>query len=394
MRFAPGVHFDVELVAESEAGDVRRIGLEAELLLGELDETGGGGLREAAVGAQTHVKRERHAGQAVLLHLFDRYGRGGAEHGEVVEDPPKVDEKRGHLRVGRHDGLADPDQKARDVERHQNEDGLGDAPVDVFLVDRHALGGDVELPLVREDERDGRREENVPGEHRFVDGAEEGIAVAALQDLIGERGVHHVRNDVGEDGRRRSVDHVDVREHVGQGRAEKDEARQPVQEVEHGVEEAEPLRKAQPLAEEGIVEAEDLNHSARPADALPDVRRKRFRREARGDGLRDEGGLPSEAVELERRVRVFRYGFYGDAADLHEGRAAHDGARAAEHHGVPGVVALLNEVVKERILDRHRALEVQVLLKGIGRIEVMRRLHERDVAVLDEPAHRRGEEVA
>ena len=50
--------------------------------------------------------------------------------------------------------------------------------------------------------------------------------------------------------------------------------------------------------------------------------------------------------------------------------------------------------MKERILDRHRPLEVEVLLEGIGRIEVVRRLHERDLLVLDEPADGGRQKVA
>ena len=337
---------------------------------------------------------ERHAREAVLLHLFHGDRGGSAEDDEVVENPAEVDEEGRDLRVGGDDRLVDADGEPREIERDQNEDGLGDPPVDVLFVDRHPLGRDVELPFVREDEGDGRRKKDVPGEHRFVDGPEEGIAVAPLQDLVRDGRVHHVRNHVGEDGRGRRVDDVDVGEHVGQRRGEKHQTRQSVQKVHHRVEETEALRKREALPREGVVQAEDLNHSSSPADALAHVRRERFGRKARSDGLRDEGRLPAEAVELQGRVGVFRHGFHRDPADLHERGAAHDGARAAEHHGVPGVVPLLNKVVKERIFNRHRPLEVKVLLEGVGRIEVVRRLHERDLLVLHKPADGGRQKVA
>ena len=50
---------------------------------------------------------------------------------------------------------------------------------------------------------------------------------------------------------------------------------------------------------------------------------------------------------------VFRYRFDGNAADFIERAAANDRAGAAEHRGVPGVVAFLNKVMKKRVFNRH-----------------------------------------
>ncbi|KAG1305486.1 hypothetical protein G6F63_016595 [Rhizopus arrhizus] len=44
--------------------------------------------------------------------------------------------------------------------------------------------------------------------------------------------------------------------------------------MQHGVGIAEALEQAQPLAQQWVVDAEDLHHAARPADALVDVRAK------------------------------------------------------------------------------------------------------------------------
>ena len=42
-----------------------------------------------------------------------------------------------------------------------------------------------------------------------------------------------------------------------------------------------------------------------------------------------------------------------DAAEFIERAAANDRAGAAEHRGVPGVVAFLNKVMKKRVFNRH-----------------------------------------
>ena len=93
-------------------------------------------------------------------------------------------------------------------------------------------------------------------------------------------------------------------------------------------------------------------------------------------------------------MRVFGHGFDGNAAHFIQSCAAHDGRRPAEHGGIPRVVALLNEVVKERIFNRQTPVEMHILLERIRRIKVMRRLHERNLRILDEPAHGREEKVA
>ena len=74
--------------------------------------------------------------------------------------------------------------------------------------------------------------------------------------------------------------------------------------------------------------------------------------------------------------------------------APDDRAGAAKERRVPGVVAALNEDVKERVFLRNRVREAEVALVGRGRIEVVRRLHERDLAVAEHPSHGVGEEGA
>ena len=63
-----------------------------------------------------------------------------------------------------------------------------------------------------------------------------------------------------------------------------------MQEVEHRVEETQTLRQREASSEKRIVQTENLNHAARPADALPDVS---------GHCTVNEGGRPAAAIEFE-----------------------------------------------------------------------------------------------
>ena len=87
-------------------------------------------------------------------------------------------------------------------------------------------------------------------------------------------------------------------------------------------------------------------------------------------------------------MRVFGHRFHGNAANFFQSAAAHHSVGAAEHDRVPSIVAFLNVVVKERVLERHGAVEMQVLFKRIGRVKVMRRLHQGNLLVMHEPADR------
>ena len=149
-----------------------------------------------------------------------------------------------------------------------------------------------------------------------------------------------------------------------------------MQKVQHGVEKAQALRQGEAAPQKRIIQAENLNHAAGPADALPDVGGERIGCEPRGKRRFRKDGIPAAAVKFQRRVSVFRDGFNGNPAHFFQGAPADDGVGAAEHHGVPGVVSLLDEVVEKAVFVRERPRQMQVFLKGVGRIKVMRRLHE------------------
>ena len=157
VRFASGRNFNEELVPFGEVLERFGIDFETEVLLREFAKPRGERVGKLFPASHADADVERHAREAVLLHLFHGDRGGSAEDDEVVENPAEVDEEGRDLRVGGDDRLVDADGEPREIERDQNEDGLRDSPVDVLLVDRHALGRDVELPFVREDEGDGRR---------------------------------------------------------------------------------------------------------------------------------------------------------------------------------------------------------------------------------------------
>ena len=79
---------------------------------------------------------------------------------------------------------------------------------------------------------------------------------------------------------------------------------------------------------------------------------------------------------------VLGHRFHSNAADFFQCFTAHDGTGAAEHRCVPCVIALLNEVMEERVLIRNILFEMQVLFKRVLRVKVMRRLHQSDFLVL------------
>ena len=65
-------------------------------------------------------------------------------------------------------------------------------------------------------------------------------------------------------------------------------------------------------------------------------------------------------------MRVFGDGFYRDATDFIERSSPEDGAGAAEEGGVPEVVAVLHDAVKEFTLVGNDAELFQVSLEGVG----------------------------
>ena len=209
----------------------------------------------------------------------------------------------------------------------------------------------------------------------------------ALDAGIGDIGKDEVRQCVGQNGGPVAGNVGVIEKQIDQRRGEEDEARHRVEEMAHGVEVAEPLREGESGSEERIVGAQYLNHTARPANALADVRGEALRRESRGLRNIDVGRIPLMHLHAQSGVRVFRDGLDGDAADLVECFAAQHGAGTAKEGRVPEVVAVLDDSVKKLAFVGNDAELPEIALKGIGRIKVVRSLHHGEPAVTHKPAH-------
>ena len=213
------------------------------------------------------------------------------------------------------------------------------------------------------------------------------MAEAPLDGRVGDAGDEDVRQRIGHDQQGLGLEDLRAEEQVGQRRGEEHQARQAVEEVQHGVEVAQPLAELEPLAQQGVVGTEDLRHAARPADTLADMPGQALGGQAGGLRQRQVGGVVAQAVELEGGMGVLGDGLHGDAANFLQRAALDDGAGAAEEGGVPQVVAVLHQAVEQLALVGYRTEGIEVLLEGVRREEEVRRLQHRQLGVAQEPAH-------
>ena len=181
---------------------------------------------------------------------------------------------------------------------------------------------------------------------------------------------------------------------VRHGCGQEDEPRDAGEEVQHRAEVAESLRKPETAPEERVVHPEDLGHPARPADALTDVRGERLGLQPRRLGHAEVRRAPAAAMHPERGVRVLGDRLDRDSAHVLECRAAEHGARTAEEGRIPGVQARLDDAVEQLVLGGHTPCGAQVPAIRVRRVEVVRRLHQREARVAQEPSHRHLEERA
>ncbi len=183
-------------------------------------------------------------------------------------------------------------------------------------------------------------------------------------------------------------------EQIGQRRSEIDDARHAVEEVQHRVEVAQPLRQFEPATQQGVVDACDLRHAARPADALRHVAGQAFGGQARGLRHGQVGGAVTAALQLERGVRIFGDRFHRHAAHFFQRGALDDRTRTTEERGIPLVVAILQQAVEQLAFVGHLAMRVQVAFERVRRKEIVRHLHQCQLGVVQEPAHRHLQKTA
>ena len=349
---------------------------------------GARGVQDAAIG-QVQGGGQGGSDPVHFAHLarFSGHANGGPQHEQAVGGPNQVHHHRGSL-VGvppkqAHQAHA----KGGDVEHHQDGVGQGGGPVKVGALHQPTLGRDVELAQLGVDDGQGGGQGHVPGQHRLVHLGPEGVAVFALYVGVGHPGLHDVGQHIQRQQKRMRVDDVDVEKQIRHGGRQKHQARQPKEKVQHGIAVANALPQRQPFAQQGVVGAENLCHAPRPANALADVGREAFRGQTRRLGFVDIGRGVAPAVQLEGGVRIFGHGFNGNAAHFHQWLAANYGARAAEKRGVPKIVAVLNQAVKQGPFIGHAPKGAQVALKRVGREEMVRRLQHGAFWIALKPAH-------
>ena len=93
----------------------------------------------------------------------------------------------------------------------------------------------------------------------------------------------------------------------------------------------------------------------------------------------DIGRLPALAVHPQRGMGVLSNGLRREPADRIQRGAPDHGAGAAEERSIPKVVAVLQQAVEHVAFGRHPRAGRQISLERIRRIEMMRRLHERQL---------------
>ena len=86
-------------------------------------------------------------------------------------------------------------------------------------------------------------------------------------------------------------------------------------------------------------------------------------------------------------MRILSHGFNGNSADSVQRFAANNRTGAAEEGGVPHVVTVLHQAVEQRAFVWRFTKTSQVAFKRVRREEVVRRLHHRQLLILEEPAH-------
>ena len=196
--------------------------------------------------------------------------------------------------------------EAGDVEDKQNQERLRDPGIEESALDHTAFGSDIELAQPGIDKRHHGGQQNVGREHGLVNLVPERIAVIALDAGIGDVGKHEVRQCVGQNGGPEAGNVGVTQEQIDQRRGKKNEARQRIEEVAHGVEVAEPLRQTEAGREERIISAQNLNHAACPANALAHVRGEALGRESGSLGNVDVGSVPAYASACAARCARLR----------------------------------------------------------------------------------------
>ena len=88
--------------------------------------------------------------------------------------------------------------------------------------------------------------------------------------------MHHVRYQIDKYGDCTRVNNVDICKEEWQWCNQENNSWQAMKEVDHGIQEAKPLRNTQAPAQKRVIQSKNLNHTSSPADSLANVGRQGF----------------------------------------------------------------------------------------------------------------------
>lgn len=91
------------------------------------------------------------------------------------------------------------------------------------------------------------------------------------------------------------------------------------------------------------------------------------------------GGGPALALHAQGGMGVFGDGLGREPADPLDRDTPQDGARPAEECRIPEIISVLDHAIEQVAFGWGAEARGQIALERVGGIEVMRRLHERDL---------------
>ena len=181
-------------------------------------------------------------------------------------------------------------------------------------------------------------------------------------------------------------------EKVDERDGQKDQAWYRKQKVGGRIEVAQSLRKRQARCKEGILNTQNLRHAACPPNALAYVRGQALRCQTRCQRNVDVRRVPAKTLHAQRCMRILGDRLHRNSANLVERAAPQHRTRSAKEAGIPQIVPILHQAVKQFAFVGDSAELSQVSLKGIRRIEMVRRLHQSETAVAKKPSQRHLQE--
>src|SRR5579863_6945311 len=152
------------------------------------------------------------------------------------------------------------------------------------------------------------------------------------------------------------------------------------------IEVAKSLRKREAGREQRIFNTQNLTHSARPANALSDVVGQALCSQTSGLRNVDKGAVPATALHTQCGVGILGHRLHRNPANIFERAAPQNRTRSTEEAGIPEIVSVLHEAVKQFVFVRHSAELSEISLKRIRGIELMRSLHQPKTRIVMEPS--------